>query len=282
MKMKKWVTMWVMLLLLCFAVPVKAAAANPQKVSLRAGTSYTSYDITGDKKADTIQITQTGVAYYKGKPSYAKGLTVTVNGQNVYSFSNDYYYNVNATLYTLKNNKPFLYLYAQADNGDGPVCGLFQYKNGTLKQVINFQTFYKYGSHRFGEVKSISGNKMTVKFFAMSYAMSSVDVELQYKYKGGTLKLVSRTGKATSYAQKLNGSVTARKKIAAYKSATSSKKAFTISKGAKVKVTNCYIKGTNIRFKVKRLSDGKAGWIKSPKKFLAGGKGLFEEAWYAG
>lgn len=214
--------------------------------------------------------------------NYATGLRVTVNGTNVYSFSRDYYYNVEATLYTLKNGKPFLYLYAQADNGDGPVCGVFQYRKGALKQVINFQTFYKYGSHRSGRVKSVSGNKMKVTFFAMSYAMASVDIDLQYKYKSGTLKLVSRTGTATSYSMRRNGWLTARQKIAAYKSATSGKKVFNISKGARVKVTNCYINGSNIRFKVKCLSNGKTGWIKSPKKFLSGGKGLFKEAWYAG
>lgn len=280
--MRKWVTVWVMMLVMCVLLPVRAEAANPGKVALQAGTTYTSYDITGDQKADTIQIKQTGIKYYRGKMDYATGLTVTVNGVNVYSFSNDYYYDVEATLYTLKNNKPFLYLYAQEANGDGPVCGVFQYKNGVLKQVINFQTFYKYGSHRSGRVKSISGNKMTVTFFAMSYAMASVDVNLQYKYKSGTLKLVSRTGTATSYAMQQTGSLTARKKIVAYKGATSSKKSFTIQKGVKVKVSHCYIKGNNIRFKVKCLSNGKTGWIKSPKKFLSGGKGLFEEAWYAG
>lgn len=280
--MKKWVVVWGLMFLLCMAVPVRAAAANPREVKLRAGKTYSSYDITGDKKADTIQINRTGIQYYKGRVSYIKGLTVSVNGKTVYSFDNQFYYDVTAKLYTLKNKKPFLYLYAQSDNGDGPVCGVFQYKNGTLKQVINFQTFYKYGMHRSGKVKSVSGNKMKVTFSVMSSALSSVDIEMEYKYKGGTLKLVSRTGKATCYAMQRSGYLTARKKITAYKSATSAKKAFTIAKGTRVRVTNCYIKGSNIRYKVKSLSNGKTGWIKSPKTFLTGGKGLFEECYYAG
>ena len=39
-------------------------------------------------------------------------------------------YDVNARLLNLKNGKKLLYLYAESDDGDGYVCGLYQYVSG--------------------------------------------------------------------------------------------------------------------------------------------------------
>ena len=53
------------------------------------------------------------------------------------NLKNTRFYNVIANIYTLKNGQPFLYLYAPADNGDGPVCALLKYTNGKFRSYVS-------------------------------------------------------------------------------------------------------------------------------------------------
>ena len=58
--MRKWkkaaVATMVCLTGVLFMSPMKAEAKNPSMVELKAGKTYKSYDITGDKKKDTVKI----------------------------------------------------------------------------------------------------------------------------------------------------------------------------------------------------------------------------------
>lgn len=286
--MKKHNYFYQFLFVLAFAVillvyPHKVQA-NPQIVKLRTNKTYKSYDITGDKKKDTIKVK----IHKNSRYDYYDSLTVTVNGKNAYSFKNQFFYagpydNVDIILYTLKNGKPFLYLYAQADNGDGPVCGVFQYKSGKLKEIINFQTFFKdYGIHQSGEVVTINGNSITVRYYVMSFALGPCYVTYNYLYKNGTLCRTSNTAnfeKIYSYG-KITNTFISNKMITAYTSVSAKRKAFTMKKGAIVQVDKCYCNGKSFLIRVKYK--GKYGWIKAQKGYLDEKNRQFSNVTYAG
>lgn len=279
-KMNKFMTMGVFLLVFCCIFSIKAAAAQKGQTvyTLKPGVTYTKYDVTGDKKADKIVIKRTGYEY-----GCYSGLKIVINGKTAYSCPKDSYFDLNVKLYTLKNKKVFLYVYACADNYDGPVCGVFKYTGGKLKKIINFQTLYKDGCHQYGEVLKVSGNNLVVKGYAMSWAMGSMEYQYTYQYKNSSLQRTSKTGKIVSSTLTWNKLkwFTTRRSLDLYKSATSAKKSSTLKKGTKLKVTHCYISGNTIMLKVK-TSGNKIGWIKSPKKSLSDGRPYFNECYYAG
>lgn len=278
--MMKFMAMGVfMFVICCFAsVNADAAQAGQSVYTLKPGTTYTKYDVTGDQKADKIVVKRSG--YKDGAYS---GLKIIINGKTAYSFSNDYYFDTYVKLYTLKNKKPFLYVYASENNYDGPVCGVFKYSGGKLKTIINFQTLYKDGCHQYGSVVKVSGNNLIVRGFVMSWAIASMEYQYTYQYKNGTLQRTMKTGKIVNSAMTWNklSWLTANRNIDFYKNATSTKKAATLKKGSKLKVTYCYINGSNIMIKVKTKA-GTIGWIKSPKKAFSNGRPYFTECYYAG
>ena len=114
-----------------FSIPVKATANG---VQLKANRTYTAYDVTGDGTKDKIRIR---AANQTDDEAYSS-LTVSVNGKTAYRLKNTRFYNVIANIYTLKNGQPFLYLYAPAENGDGPVCALLKYTNGKFRKALDF------------------------------------------------------------------------------------------------------------------------------------------------
>ena len=74
-----------------------------------------------------------------------------------------------------------MYLYNPGDDGDAYYCGLYQYKNGKLKCVLNMNKFYgsgKLGYHTNGEVKAVSGNKITVGIYQQNYELGGISVIL--------------------------------------------------------------------------------------------------------
>ena len=224
--------------------------------TLKENVTYTQYDATGDRKADTVKVATSYQDGYIGNK-----ITVYLNGKKAFAKST-WFYSVKAQLIQLKNGKCFMYLYAPMDNGDAEVCALYQVKNGKLKRVINFNKGLgsKIGSHVGGEVKKVSGNSMTVSFRAMSYMAGSISADYTYKYKSGTLKKTSKTGKLHVGTTSHKNTYKSKKVITAYKNTKCTSKKFTIKKGAKVKFLKTYVKDNTVRFQVK--SGGKTGWIK--------------------
>ena len=267
--------------LLCFADPEIVQAENPQIVKLKTNKTYTSYDITGDKKKDTIRIN----IYKHREYDYYDALSVVINGKTAYSFKNQFFYGdeVKIKLYTLKNGKPFLYLYAPANNYDGPVCGVFQYKNGKLKEIINFQTFFgEYGAHQTGDVIAIKGNTITTRYYVMSFVLGPCYVRYSYTYKNGTLV---RTSNITNFEKlysygRLTKTFYANKNLTAYTSVSAGKKAFTVKRGGAVLVDKCYCNGKSMLVRVKYK--GKYGWIKAAKGYPGESNKQFSNVMYAG
>lgn len=254
--------------------PDAVQAANPTEANLQANRTYSSYDITGDRKNDKIKI--------KSNPG-SHSVSVVVNGKTVYSAHPKYFEDVTAKLYTLKNGKPFLYLFAWDITDSSDVNGVFQYKSGKLKQVINFNTFFaKYGNHQSGQILGVDGNTLHTRFFLMSWSTGVSNINVDYKYKSGSLKRTSNTfiyeglhtldGNASTFK--------AGKVIKAYTSVKSVKKAFTIPKNARVAVTKCYNNGKTMMIQVKYK--GKYGWIKPQTVYANQSSRQFANAFYAG
>ena len=276
---KSWIfsSMLALAFLFCLLPARNAQAANPQEVDL-TGSYYTSYDITGDGVNDTIQIRKrqtTSIGY--------DNFSIMINGQEAIYLTHDYYfYEDYVKLYTLQDGTVIVYVYLQGDNGDGP-CALYVYGDGTLNRLLDFQTFFFFFSHNIGEVLKESGNRLKVKLFSMSQAFAGIDLKYTYQYKNGRLAPVTKYGKVKVYKNYKYGrgkKVTARKSFWLHKSATSSKKKIRVNKGQKFRVEKCYVNGSRVRFKVK-LTNGRTGWVKSPKRSLKNGP-LIKESMYAG
>ena len=256
-------------------------AKNPSVVKLKLNQTYSKYDVTGDGKADKIRI-----GCYKNDEYCIEGLKITINGRTVLSKKNSLYYRLCAKLCTLQNGKVFLYVYNPYNNEDADICALFQYQNGKLKKCIDMNKFYgsnDLGYHTKGEVKSVKGNKITVEIYQQTYQLGGMSVTFDYKYSKG--KLIKDGIKAKKYqiwAYKENGSLTASRNMTVYQNVGCSSKAFTLSTGQKIKILGVYCKSGNMMIKIKRISDGKTGYLKCIKKFPSSGDAPFYEVAYAG
>lgn len=274
---KSWIfsSMLALALFICLLPFQVTQAANPQGVEL-TGSYYTGYDITGDGVNDTIQIR-------KDRDRYGyHTCRIIINGQEAIRLTHEYsFYDAQVKLYTLQDGTVLVYVYLQGDNGDGP-SGLYVYDNGRLRELLNFQTFFKYGIHNTGKVLKVSGNRLKVNYSSMSQAFALIDMKYTYEYRNGALHPTSKYGKIKiykNYKYSRGQKVTARKSFWLYKNAVSSRKKIKVKKGQTFKVMKCYVNGSKVRFQIK-LTNGKKGWMKSPKKFLR--RPLIKETMYAG
>lgn len=274
----RWIIAAILFLGMLLAVPT-CVNANPTSVKLKLNKATSAYDITGDGKKDTIRIT----ASHDSFTDMYYNLTVYVNRKQVFrdpekSF---YFYDFEGALYTLKNGKPFLYLFNPGDDYYGSVCGLFQYRSGKLRSVFNFNTFYRPGYHNGGEVVKVSGNSMTVRLGTMSYALAGFSADFVLNYKNGTLALASRTGTIHQIGAQLPAYPKLRYNVKLYSSRTSSKSAGTLKRGTGVKITKVYVGRKFVRFLMISQS-GKRGWYQSQAGYISGRQPLLEGTFYAG
>ncbi len=264
--------------------PQSVYAANPAAVTLKEGKTYTGYDITGDRRNDRISMD----LYKNNSYDMYDTVKISINGHTAYSLRSDPFFEYKTILYTLSNQKPFLYVYCIADNYDGPVCALFQYQSGKLKKVIDFQNMFPgCGSHCYGEVLKVSGNSIKAEFYVMSYTIGPSHYRYNYSYKGGTLKRTSTIG-TLFFSRSMSGkknTFTANKRIALYTSANAKKVSFFLNRKDTIKFDRIYrgSYGTWLRGKCTRGGQkGKSGWIKCLTRPLYYPNHLFSDVGYAG
>lgn len=272
----------VVALICCLAVgvcvltaPAQAWAvdsSNGAKVKeLKTNTTYKSFDITGDKKADKVKVSISGND--AGLPGYTK-ISVSVNGKTVMSKSGIYFRDLGVSVVTLKNKKPFLFLSIIAgtvgtrNQGAANLSGIYKYSGGKLKAVATPATIYpsKVGSYRIVSLAKASGNSVTLTYAVDSYSAGSIDADYTFNYKSGTLKLKSRIASVKLYD---GNSHKALKTMTAYTKYDCKKKSFTIKKGQVVAFKRAFSNGKTTTMEVQ--CDGKTGWIKmamSPKSAL--------------
>ena len=246
-----------------FSIPVKATANG---VQLKANRTYTAYDVTGDGTKDKIRIRASNQTDDEAYSS----LTVSVNGKTAYRLKNTRFYNVIANIYTLKNGQPFLYLYAPAENGDGPVCALLKYTNGKFRKALDFtEIMAGYGDHRIGEVTNLNGNKIVITESIVSYSLGINAINFTYEYVNGKFVPTSRYG---SYKE--------------IYSADGSSRHFTVSNttlktGSLTKIIKCAL--INGKMYIQLECDGEIYWIKALENPpISDNKRQFMEVRYAG
>ena len=263
--------------ILAFSRPVKAAANG---ITLKANRTYTAYDVTGDRVKDKIRIKASG----KTDDETYTALTVTVNGKTAYTLKNTRFYSVYANIYTLKNGQPFLYLYAPAENGDGPVCALLKYTNGKFRKALDFTTLLNgYGNHRVGEVTNVSGNKIVITESIVSYSLGVNAINFTYQYVNGKLVPTSRYGAyKTIYSGNEDGRYfTVNRALPTYAKPGSTAISRTLETGALVRIIKCAV--INGKMYIQLEGEGEISWIKAVNSpIIDDSQKQFMEVRYAG
>lgn len=254
--------------------PAVAEAGNPKEAVLLPNYTYKEYDVTGNGRKDSIKIKRTkGINY--------NTVSVIINGKRCAAYRDKSLDgSVTAELYTLQNGKPFLFLWIVEEDLNGPVCGIFQYKSGKLKPVINCYKFggkkNQYGTSTHCDNIKVKGNTMTVDFWMMNWTVSRMCCRYCYIYKDGTLK---RQSDQASAVKVITGSVmTAEKNVKVYKNPVGKKTLYLLRKGKKIKVIGAYEKSGQFSLKIRDMSNGKIGWIRCLKKYPS--QKLFKEVMY--
>ena len=260
----------------------RASNGRESLVDIYVNSSYSNYDITGDGKADTIKVKTLGTmapGTYSGQPTHYDGLAIYVNGREAlkltkkaFNTSHDGYA---LQLATLNNGKVFLYVRSKWYNQLDTTNRLYRYKSGKLvlaKDLIKIAdsrdglksdgTIARSYGLRGPNGITVSGNRIVAKGMLANSLVGSGAFDINLLYKKGKLILSPRTSSLdiSSYTHPSTQTLTAKRSIAAYKSTTGSKKAFTIKKGQKVTIKKISIRNKNPRVQVK--VGKKTGWIK--------------------
>lgn len=278
----KWSMLIFFLGLLAAGGGAGKTASAASVISLQTGTTYQEYDITGDGKADTLLMKDTGKEYdsYKAFKVYVNGkCALTAKGRKNHYFS---YYDSTAKLVSINNGTIYLYVHLGEENDDGST-DLYTYQNGKLKKALNLIKPIKYmGFHSGADIHEVNGDRIVVWMESMSYGLAHVKFEAVYQYKEGKLVLQSQTHPIIEYynmKRTVMGKtkLTTSGKMQLYQTKKLKKKSRMLAKGAKVYVTKCYVSGKKVSFCVK-TADGKTGWFRS--KYSVNPP--FQEIGYAG
>ncbi len=264
---------------LFIAVPISAEAKAANN-KLNINQTYTKYDVTGDKKTDTLLISAGWNEEYEEYSAYE----VYVNGKNVLKKKSKYapIYSLDVRRLELGNGKTFLSIVPETSNDDVPGAAVYQYKAGKLKKVIDLDSMYKIGYHNSIENIKVSGNKIRVKYREMSYSLGGISFWLDYQYKNG--KMIQKTTRPKlmdtilKYQKKTYW--TANRSMKVMKS-PGGKKTATLLKGKKVKIDRIYINSRHNKIYLHvKIKGGKSGWVKGLTKTPS--RTLFKEVMYAG
>lgn len=256
------------------------AEAKATTNKLEVNKTYTQYDVTGDKKADTLLVS---APWNKDAQMYGK-YEVFINGKKALSASSNFSYQIDIRRLKLNNGKIYLSIAAFIDNSDIPGAAIYQYKNGKLKKAIDLNSMKKIGYHNSVTGISASGNKIGVTYQEMSYSLGFIAFQLDYQYKNG--KMVQKTTKPKLLDTAPNapkGSYwTANRSMNVLKT-PGGKKLTTLKPGQKVTIDRIYInaKHSKIYLHVK-IRGGKSGWVKGLTSYPGEGNALFKEVVYAG
>lgn len=243
-KVKKLViVLMAALLMLCVqTVPAKAATTLAK---LKAGKTYTGYDITRDGRKDRF--------LYKSSSYQA---TVYVNNKKVAAISGGKA--VKPTLYYWKVSKKDTYILVQGASTGGFWYGAYQYKSGKLKKVYSFSASELTDS---GLYKA-SGKYLYMKYYAHRYGTFSLRhsrglaVRFKYQTSNGKISLASRSATITSGRNfKALNSFRTSSVRGQYNT-----KGVYVKKGAAVRLTQVYLdKSGKMWYKV--YAGGKGGWF---------------------
>ena len=255
----KWILVMIILACMFQAKPVKAA----QMVRLSLNKTYTSYDVTGDRKRDRIRIAA-DKSY-----GYFTRIRVIINGKTLLTKQNfDMRPNsVRTRICKLDNGKTFLLLEAMGDSMCEQTACLYQYNRGRLQTMINFRSllsstyFYK----TYFDVKRVSGNTITFLAGGIAYNSGMITWDMNYSYANGKFRRTSSTSRMLSGGY--NNTYTVARRFQSYKTAGSTQKAFAPRIGERVKMTHICVRNKVPYFRVVD-NRGRVGWMKGASESL--------------
>ena len=267
-------------------ITVRVRRRNPAEVTLKPERKYTGYDITGDQEEDTILVKQTRKYANHGEEMY-RGLDLYINGRkwSLLDGNDVYYYDpVKINLYTLENGKPFLELYASADNDYPVISALYQCQDGELECVVDFMRFFgNYGRAHRNEMVSVKGNTMKIRQSMMSYSTGISEIDFDYGYMNGTLQPISGVGtyaytSLVANGERNRGILNADTLL--YSAPGGNEALLTIPEGGVVSVLRC--KMVNHSMYIQVSYDGTIGWLEAQEGYEEKENRLFANAEYAG
>ena len=267
-------------------ITVRVRRRNPAEVTLKPERKYTGYDITGDQEEDTILVKQTKRYANHGEEMY-RGLDLYINGRkwSLLDGNDVYYYNpVKINLYTLENGKPFLELYASADNDYPVISALYQCQDGELECVVDFMRFFgNYGRAHRNEMVSVKENTMKIRQSMMSYSTGISEIDFDYGYMNGTLQPISGVGTYTytsliADGQRNRGILNAETIL--YSAPGGNAELLTIPEGGRVSVLRC--KMVNHAMYIQVSYNGTIGWMEAQEGYEDKENRLFANVEYTG
>lgn len=267
-------------------ITIDVRRLNPAEVTLKPGRKYSNYDITGDQEEDTILVKQTRGYANHGEEMY-RGLDLYINGRkwSLLEGNDMYYYNpVKINLYTLKNGKPFLELYANSDNDYPVISVLYQCEGERLECVVDFmRIFGNYGRPHRNEMVSVKGNTMKIRQSMMSYSTGISEIDFDYGYMNGTLQPISGVGTYTytslvADGQRNRGILNAETIL--YSAPGGNAELLTIPEGGRVSVLRC--KMVNHAMYIQVSYNGTIGWLEAQEGYEDKENRLFANVEYTG
>ena len=297
-RMRLLVVLAALLAASCALIALEAQPAYALKASggakaykLQPYTTYTKFDITGDKVPDKIEVG----SWWEWDEWYEEynelGIEITVNDRVVLRknaiSTNPYDWDIR--LITLKNKKTMLYVATHGLDGyAADVNAVLAWKSGKLRSVLNVNAIcsgkYLYGSYPEARLSKVSGNTLTFKYGLKAMMTGYTTFDASYKYKSGKFVRTSSYVKP-KIGGKYGKSRAALKNLTVYKNASCKSKKFAIKKGQKVKLLKMYVKGSKMALQVKVGS--RPGWVKcatsmNSKLLVAPGEPPFKGLVWAG
>lgn len=219
-------------------------------------------DITGDGKKDIIRVNTAD-----NESGDITAIIIFINGKAALSFHDIYVFGITIDSITLKSGQKLFYIETPTSNDDTDVSAIYRYDNTTGKLkgaaalLSQIDMWGKGVFHCYVKSIKTKGNNLVVSYYGQTCACGYTKWKYTYGYSNGKLNMKNRTVKPDG---KYNGKkYKASKKLSFYKNTQLKRKAFTVNKGAEVKLKKiCY---KNKRFYLQFRYKGKAGWISAGK-----------------
>lgn len=225
-------------------------------------------DVTGDGKADTVNLT-----YTKTDSDYLDKVNVMINGKKAATVDAKYCYGVVVNYISMSKSKVFLQIYTLTDGDYIVNNGIYKYNKGTkkLKKILDLNKVS--GGSYIGamDVTSASSSQIKVACRVQPPETGCIEFTYTFTYKNGKFVLNSNSVAAKSMFIRMPGydqyakyfkknQFVAFKTLKFYKDTKLKKVSFTAAKGNILKLQKIKISGkkTYVQFK----KGTKTGWIR--------------------
>ena len=263
----------------CMIQNSDAKAAEVGKYELSDTSANKAYDVTGDGVKDTVRIKKIN---HNG--SYYCALDVVINGDVALNVESVEYDRVEPVFIQTKEHG-YLLISTYHWNDYLTLSKVYEYVDGKLKERMDLDNvagkmFYTYSP----TVYAVKDASIQFRIAGQSDMLAKTSTVFEYKVGKTGILSFDTTESSVWYSNVRRNMNTdkiyrskylvAAKKLQAYRSSTGTKKAFTIRKGTKLKISKVYVYGKTPRYYCV-TSSGKKGWLVSKQN-------VFKDLSYAG